>query len=333
MKKRVLFYPLILILVFLLLGCRTEGGTEDGNETASETSDPTFETAEAPGSHTSEEPSEETRNEGPDGTESTADQDPYGGALIDNGLYPDWNSLPNRSIPYGNDWEDKDSVGLANGIHYYEAMYGSYHPVFRIKTDEKLIYLTMDEGYEAGYTPRILDILKEKNVKAVFFITKQFLDSDPELIRRMIDEGHTIGNHTCRHPAGGYPNYAEENGFDTFVEDVSALHRLIYDAYGYRMRLFRFPEGEFSERMLAKLNNLGYTSVFWSYAHRDFVLTDQPEPSVTLGRCLSHMAPGAVYLLHAVSESNTEALGGFIDGARAAGYEFGVFPTDEVSER
>ena len=99
------------------------------------------------------------------------------------------------------------------------------------------------------------------------------------------------------------------------------------------MRLFRFPEGESSERLMAVLDNYGYTSVFWSYAHRDYVLDDQPAKEVTLERCLGHMAPGAVYLLHAVSESNTNALAEFIDGARAAGFEFGEFPVEEVSKR
>ena len=256
-----------------------------------------------------------------------------GGVLIDSGLFPDVSALSNKSIPYGNDWEDKDANGLPNGVYYYESLYGKYYPVYRIKTDEKLIYLTFDEGYEAGYTPKILDILKEKNVKAVFFITKQFYDSDPELVKRMIDEGHIIGNHTCRHPSGGYPNYVAENGIDSFIEDVSTLHSLVYESFGYEMRLFRFPEGESSEMLMAELDNLGYTSVFWTYAHRDYVQEDQPEVSVTLNRCLSHLAPGSVYLLHAVSSSNTEALSDFIDQARAMGYDFGEFPVDEVSAR
>lgn len=253
-----------------------------------------------------------------------------GGALIDSGLF-DLTGLSNKSIPYGNDWEDKDETGLANGIHYYEALYSKYYGVYRVKTAEKMIYITMDEGYEAGYTPAILDTLKEKNVKVVFFLTKQFVDSDPELVQRMIDEGHILGNHSCAHPAGGFPKYVDEKGLDAFVNDISTLHKMVYDQFGYEMKLFRFPEGEASELTMAKLANIGYTPVFWSYAHRDFVLDDQPDPSVTLERCVSHMAPGAVYLLHAVSSSNTAALGTFIDQARAAGYEFGVFPVNEVT--
>ncbi len=259
-------------------------------------------------------------------------QDPNNGLLADCGLFS-VAGLPNKSIPYGNDWDDKDETGLPNGVHYYESLYSKYYPVYRIKTAEKLLYLTMDEGYEAGYTPVILDILKEKNVKAVFFLTKQFVDSDPELVQRMVNEGHILGNHTCAHPSGGYPLTVDANGIQCFIDDVSKLHKMVYDQFGYTMRLFRFPEGESSELLMAELCNLGYTSVFWSYAHKDYVLTDQPEVGVTLDRCLSHMAPGAVYLLHAVSESNTYALADFIDQARAAGYEFGVFPVDQVSAR
>ena len=262
----------------------------------------------------------------------TVPYDPNGGILVDNGLF-DLSGISNKSIPYGCSWDDKDAAGLPNGVHYYENLYGKYYPVYYIPTDQKILYLTMDEGYEAGYTPRILDILKEKNVHAVFFITKQFFDSDPELIQRMIDEGHTIGNHTCLHPSGGFPRYVDEHGLESFTSDVQNLHKLVYDRFGYSMRLFRFPEGEASELLMAQLDNYGYTSVFWSYAHVDYDRDNQPPVEVTLERCLNHMGNGAVYLLHAVSESNTNALGDFIDQARAAGFEFGDFPVDEVSRR
>lgn len=302
----------------------------DKEETSSESQEETSstQTESDPAEDTTESSSETSSSVTP----SESYSDPANGVLSDNGMF-DLTGLSNKSIPYGNDWEQKDEIGLAAGIHYYENMYGKYFPVYRIKTTEKLLYLTMDEGYEAGHTPKILDILKEKNVPCVFFLTKQFYDSNPELIQRMIDEGHILGNHTIRHPAGGYPKYVDEHGLDSFTEDVSNMHKLIYDTFGYKMKLFRFPEGESSELLMAKLNNLGYTPVFWSYAHRDFVLDDQPEVSVTLQRCLDHMAPGAVYLLHAVSSSNTEALSDFIDQARAQGYEFARFPVDEVTAR
>ncbi|MBQ1376759.1 MAG: polysaccharide deacetylase family protein [Lachnospiraceae bacterium] len=303
----------------------TSGGTEPSSETAPSGQEDTPEAQTDPVPESTDPQPETQPSEG-------QSSDPGNGVLVDNGLF-DLTGLPNNSVPYGNDWDDKDPVGLPNGVHYYDNVYGKYYPVYYIKTDQKLLYLTMDEGYEAGYTPTILDTLRDKGVHAVFFITKQFYDSDPELVQRMINEGHVIGNHTCRHPSGGYPRYVDEHGLDSFTEDVSTLHKLVYDRFGYTMRLFRFPEGEASELLMAKLNNLGYTSVFWSYAHRDYVTDDQPDPQVTLERCVSHMAPGAVYLLHAVSSSNTAALGAFIDQARAAGFEFGDFPVDQVSAR
>ena len=292
-------------------------------ESESETETPADEHSSEPAT---KEPETEKTTEAPPATQP---KDTNNGVLTDRGLYPDWASLSNQSIPYGNDWDDKDAkTGLPNGVFWYEAVYGKYGQVYRIKTTEKLIYLTFDEGYEAGFTPKILDVLKEKNVKAVFFLTKQFVDSDPELVERMIREGHILGNHTCLHPAGGYPRYVDEHGAQSFVDDVSKLHSIVYERFGYEMSLFRFPEGESSDMLVAKLKNLGYTSVFWSYAHRDWVLNDQPPVSETLQGCLDHMGTGAVYLLHAVSESNTNALADFIDGARAAGYGFGVFPTE-----
>ena len=345
MKKRMIAVLLGLTLAAGLISCNekqesgsTEGPAETSTDVSTETE--TESTEETIPESSTELPTEpetvpptEVQTEPATQAPTPPSQGAGNGILTDNGKYPDWESYSNKSIPYGNDWDDKDETGLPQGVHYYEALYGKTEPVYRIKTDQKLLYLTMDEGYEAGYTPTILDILKEKNVKAVFFITKQFFDSDPELVERMIREGHIIGNHTCRHPSGGYPRYADEHGFDTFTEDVQTLHKLVYDRFGYTMKLFRFPEGEFSEKMLAKLRNWGYNSVFWSYAHYDYNRDNQPEVSVTLNRCLSHMAPGAVYLLHAVSSSNTAALADFIDGARAAGYEFGVFPADEVANR
>ncbi|MCC8120833.1 MAG: polysaccharide deacetylase family protein [Oscillospiraceae bacterium] len=192
-------------------------------------------------------------------------------------------------------------------------------------TEEKIIYLTMDEGYENGYTPAILDTLKEKGVSAVFFITKQFYDDQPALVQRMIDEGHIMGNHTCSHPSGGMPQL----GLQAEYEDIKTLNDLVYDSFGYQMKLFRFPEGVASEQSVALLDAMGYKSVFWSFAYYDYDMENQMEPDQALSACLERLHPGAIYLLHAVSATNAEILGDFIDGARAQGYEFGVFPVED----
>lgn len=232
------------------------------------------------------------------------------------------NGLDNTSINYGFNVSNRDELNRPDGIYYYDTIYGENGGMTHIDTEDKTVYLTMDEGYENGCTPTILDTLKEKNVKAVFFITKQFYDEQPALIQRMIDEGHIIGNHTCAHPAGGMPQL----GAQAEYEDIKWLNDAVYDKYGYQMRLFRYPEGVSSKQSIALLNQMGYKSIFWSFAYKDFDLANQMDTSVALSQCVDQVHPGAIYLLHAVSTTNTAILGDFIDQVRAKGYEFGTFP-------
>lgn len=233
-------------------------------------------------------------------------------------------ALDNEAIPYGFSTKNRDSLNRPDGIYYYDNLYGEYGGVTHINTEDKLVYLTMDEGYENGCTPEILDTLKDKGVKAVFFITKQFYDEHPELIQRMIDEGHIVGNHTCKHPAGGMPQLGAQDEY----EDIKWLNDAVYDTFGYQMRLFRFPEGVASKQSVALLNMMGYRSIFWSFAYRDYDTENQMDTSEALSATLDQVHPGAVYLLHAVSTTNTAILGDWIDGCRAKGYEFGVFPVE-----
>ena len=230
-------------------------------------------------------------------------------------------ALPNTSIPYGFGSE-VDELNRPTGCTYYKSLYGKYNADFIQDSSSKTIYLTMDEGYEAGYTPSILDTLKAKKVKAVFFVTKQFFDSNPEYIQRMIDEEHTIGNHTCAHPSGGMPTMS----MDAQIEDITKLHNLIKDKFNYDMKLFRFPTGTFSEQSLAIVESLGYKSIFWSFAYKDYDTSAQMDPTEALNKCVAKLHPGAIYLLHAVSSTNAQILGEFIDKARAEGYEFGTYP-------
>ncbi len=234
-------------------------------------------------------------------------------------------ALSNESLSYGFSNSNRDELNRPDGIYYYDNYYSQYNGYTHIDTEEKTIYLTMDEGYENGCTPEILDTLKEKGVTAVFFITKQFYDEQPDLIQRMIDEGHIVGNHTCAHPAGGMPQLGAEAEY----EDIKTLNDLVYDTFGYQMRLFRFPEGVASEQAVALLDQMGYKSVFWSFAYKDYDTENQMDPDEALSACLEYLHPGAIYLLHAVSTTNTEILGDFIDGAREQGYEFGVFPVED----
>lgn len=182
--------------------------------------------------------------------------------------------------------------------------------------DEKTVCLTFDEGYENGYTPQILDTLKEKDVKAIFFVTYDFAKDNPDLIKRMIDEGHTVGNHSYRHYT------MDEVSEETAKEEVNYLHNYIEDEFGYTMSYFRFPKGEFSEQSLGIVNNLGYKSVFWSYAYADWDVDKQPEESKAFTNICESTHPGEIILLHAVSQTNANILGKVIDDIRQQGYTF-----------
>lgn len=215
------------------------------------------------------------------------------------------------------DYTDRDALNVPNGCYYLTKLYGKYNAIFLEDTSKNVIYLTMDEGYEAGYTPQILQTLREKNVKATFFITKEFYDSNPEYIQQMIDDGHTIGNHTCTHP--NMPTLSLEEQ----TNEIMVLHNIIKEQFGYEMKLFRFPEGSTSEQSLGLVESLGYRSVFWSFHYLDYNTDAQKDPAETLQLCMDSIHPGAIYLLHAKSATNTQILGEWIDAVRAAGYEFG----------
>lgn len=184
-------------------------------------------------------------------------------------------------------------------------------------TTKRVIYLTFDEGYENGYTAQILDTLKTCNVKAVFFITGDYFDQNPELIRRMIEEGHIVGNHTMNHPS------LAAVSAQTAEEEILELDRRMQDKFGYEMFLLRPPKGEFSEKTLALAANLGYRCLLWSFAYKDWVVSDQKGTAHAVSVVTENLHCGAVLLLHAVSSDNANGLADIIRQCRARGYEFG----------
>ena len=194
----------------------------------------------------------------------------------------------------------------------FQEKYSEYNADF-IKEDNGKIYLTFDEGYENGYTEKILDVLKEKNASAVFFVTYDYAQKNPELMQRMIDEGHIVGNHSYSHPS--MPSLELTDA----AEDIKKLHDYIQTEFNYTMTLFRFPKGEFSEQCLALLDSMGYKSVFWSFAYQDWNTDAQPDPAQSLQKLKDSIHSGGIYLLHAVSSTNAEILGDFIDEIRAQG--------------
>ena len=210
-----------------------------------------------------------------------------------------------------------DEKNRPKGALNAQNTYGGYDALY-IAEENPAIYLTIDEGYENGYTAKILDVLKEKNCPAVFFVTMDYVKQNPDLIQRMIDEGHVVGNHSVTHPAAGLPS----QNIDTQAEELMALHRYVKETFHYDMYLFRYPAGIHSDQSLALVQQLGYKSVFWSFAYRDWLTDDQPDPTAALQQVTNRLHPGAIYLLHAVSSTNTQIMGDFIDHARAQGYTF-----------
>ena len=181
---------------------------------------------------------------------------------------------------------------------------------------EKYVYLTFDCGYENGYTAKILDTLRDKDVKAAFFCTLPEMKENNKIIARMINEGHIVGNHSVTHPDFSSLTrkemYEEVKGFDDYLREN----------FGFSAQYFRYPQGKYSENSLDLLNEMGYTCVFWSLAYADWDLNDQKGSDFALETVISRIHPGAVILLHAVSPDNANALASIIDAAREKGYSF-----------
>ena len=181
---------------------------------------------------------------------------------------------------------------------------------------EKTLYLTFDCGYENGYTEKILDTLKEKDVPAAFFCTLPQVEDNPDLIARMITEGHIVGNHSVKHPS--FPTLTRIE----MAQEIQGMDDYLRTNFGYSEPFFRFPMGEYSDCALDLVGSIGYRSVFWSVAYEDWDLDNQRGTQYAFDTVTSRLHPGAVILLHSVSPDNANALGQIIDWAREQGYVF-----------
>lgn len=181
----------------------------------------------------------------------------------------------------------------------------------------RTLYLTFDEGYENGYTAKILDVLKENNVKAAFFVTGPYLEKETELVKRMFDEGHVVGNHTVRHPS--MPSLKST---EAVAKEITELADMCKEKYGEDMHFFRPPRGEYSERTLKISQDLGYTNVFWSFAYKDWEVDNQKGTEYAYEKIKKGVHDGAVLLLHAVSKDNAEVLDRVIKDLKSEGYRF-----------
>ena len=234
-------------------------------------------------------------------------------------LKKDWelSELSTEAVNFGYSSANRDERNIPTDWEYYDQLWGQFAVKWIGDTSKDVIYLTMDEGFGNDNTITILQTLREKGVHVTFFLTKNFADERPELVQQMIDEGHQLGNHTCTHPDMTSLSVEDQ------TNQIMTLHNQIKDNYGYEMKYFRFPMGIYSSETLGLVNNLGYETVFWSYAYGDYDTENQPPVDESLAQALDALHPGAIYLLHADSDTNMTMLGDFIDGARERGFEFG----------
>ena len=223
-------------------------------------------------------------------------------------------SLSNKKIEWGikrGDNNKQPDLGSKN-----RELIEKYNGMAMGNADSKYIYVTFDLGYEAGYTEKILDVLKENNVPAAFFITAHYVNTASDLVQRMIDEGHIIGNHTVNHKS--MPSLGEEE----LTKELMNLHTAIYEKFNYEMKYMRPPKGEYSERVLNITTKLGYVPVMWSFAYADWDEAKQPSQNDGIKKIIDNLHNGEIMLLHATSKTNMEILDTVIKQIKNMGYEF-----------
>ena len=195
-----------------------------------------------------------------------------------------------------------------------------YHAYYAQDTNEKIIYLTFDCGYENGNTPAILDALKKHQVSATFFTVGTFLEAEPDLVKRMIAEGHTLGNHTWHHP-----DMSAISTIDAFSEELSSTADAYRQITGEEMpHYYRPPQGKYSTENLQMAKDLGYSTFFWSLAYVDWYQDNQPSKEEAFAKLLGRIHPGAIVLLHNTSSTNAAILDELLTRWEEMGYHFGT---------
>ncbi|MGL5416901.1 MAG: delta-lactam-biosynthetic de-N-acetylase [Clostridium sp.] len=198
-----------------------------------------------------------------------------------------------------------------------ESFLSTTNSYFLGNTNSKDIFLTFDEGYENGNTNKILDILKETNVTAAFFVVKPYIEKEPNLINRMVSEGHLVCNHSSKHLSMPGLDY---NSFKQEFKDIEDAYKSLT---GQNIpKFFRPPMGKYSEDSLMRTKNLGYKTIFWSFAYKDWLINAQPSPEEGFKKITSSIHPGCILLLHAVSDTNVKILKDVIIHLQKEGYNF-----------
>ena len=186
------------------------------------------------------------------------------------------------------------------------------------ETDEKVVYLTFDAGYEAGYTAAILDTLKQHDVPAAFFLVGTYIRSNPELIKRMDKEGHIVANHTMKHP-----DMTKITSIEAFKKELSQVEEVYKTVTGRQIgKYYRPPCGKYNEANIKMAQALGYKTIFWSLAYADWDKNAQPTKAAAFSKLIPRLHPGAVLLLHSTSKTNADILGDLIEEYHRLGYTF-----------
>lgn len=217
----------------------------------------------------------------------------------------------NWGLGFGAEGTQPTGNATADELKQYDAYYVG-------KQEEKVIYLTFDCGYENGNTGFILDALKKHNAPATFFVVGHFLESAPDVAKRMVAEGHTVGNHTYHHP--DMSSISDMTSFQKEMDDVAALFK---ETTGQEMaRYYRPPQGKYSTENLKMAKELGYQTFFWSLAYVDWNVDEQPTKEQAFDKLLTRIHPGAIVLLHSTSKTNGEILDELLTKWEEMGYTF-----------
>jgi len=189
---------------------------------------------------------------------------------------------------------------------------------YRGPENEKVLYLTFDAGYETGLTAGMLDVLQKHEVPAAFFLVGTYIRDEEALIRRMVAEGHIVANHTMKHP-----DMSKISCIDAFRAELIATEDVYYTVTGEEIpKFYRPPGGTYSEQNLKHAQEMGYKTIFWSTAYKDWELNNQPSKEEAFSKLLPRTFPGSVILLHNVSQTNADILEELILRYKDDGYTF-----------
>lgn len=216
---------------------------------------------------------------------------------------------------WGLSFQEEGQPPVANASMEEMKKYDAYYAK---DTDEKIIYLTFDAGFENGNTPQILDALKKHNVPATFFVVGTYIESNPDLIKRMVADGHTVGNHTYHHP-----DMSKMSTKASFEKELSTVEDAYKKVIGKEMtKFYRPPQGKYNETNLQMAKDLGYHTFFWSLAYVDWYENNQPTKEAAFEKLLGRIHPGAIVLLHSTSATNAQILDELLTKWEEMGYTF-----------